>query len=385
MADLAYLIRKVLPFEVKGVSDRVLEFVGSTEIPDRDGEVIRADGWDLKNYRKNPVFMWAHRYDQPPIGKALKVKAEDGKLKFKIEFADQETYPFADTVYRLYKGGFMSATSVGFVPKEWEDGDDDKAPKRTYTKQELLELSAVPVPSNPDALVQARESGLITIKEFEAITKPETTQNYHRVPVPGEEGKHDGHKIRTIDISKEKGIKALYCVDCKKNITYLFDKDKWSMEEARQWVEEHAKEAQEIIDRDGPTPDEAEMIFAVDTRKRGMSQAEIRDELDYARALIEAYDLNEENQKLCTEIASEIIERLPGSDIPVSILESAVLSAKNKQNLKQAQALIQAVLDSAEPAQESIEGGNDFSPPSVEDIAEAVVGALKRQMGKTSY
>jgi len=101
------LIRKVVSCEVKEVSDRVLEFIGSTETVDRDGEVIRASGWDIKNFKKNPVFMWAHRYDQPPIGKAQKVWVDDNKLKFQIEFADRDIYEFADTIYKLYKGGFL--------------------------------------------------------------------------------------------------------------------------------------------------------------------------------------------------------------------------------------------------------------------------------------
>jgi len=70
---------------------------------------------------------------------------------------------------------------------------------------------------------------------------PETTQNYHRVPVSKESGKHSGHKIRTITISAEKGIKGLYCVNCKVVVTYLFDKDKWTMTEAKEWVKNHSK------------------------------------------------------------------------------------------------------------------------------------------------
>ncbi len=74
------------------------------------------------------------------------------------------------------------------------------------------------------------EGGIIAIgeKEVEAlnkikevITKPETTENYIRIPIS--EG-HDGHRIRTITISAEQGIKALYCGTCKVVKTYLFDR-----------------------------------------------------------------------------------------------------------------------------------------------------------------
>ena len=81
-----------------------------------------------------------------------------------------------------------------------------------------------------------------TEEDLEVVTKPETTDNYHRIPVS--EG-HSGHKIRTMTISAEKGIKALYCVDCKKIITYLFSTDSWSMAEAQAWVNDHKK----LLDR----------------------------------------------------------------------------------------------------------------------------------------
>jgi len=65
---------------------------------------------------------------------------------------------------------------------------------------------------------------------------PETTENYHRIPIS--DG-HGGHEIKTITVSEGEGIKALYCTDCKEIVTYLFDVDKWTMGEAQEWVEDH--------------------------------------------------------------------------------------------------------------------------------------------------
>jgi hypothetical protein len=71
----------------------------------------------------------------------------------------------------------MSATSVGFMShkSEWiesedEDGEGEKdnskpdlKPGKRFKKQELLELSAVPVPANPEALIQARAAGSVEL------------------------------------------------------------------------------------------------------------------------------------------------------------------------------------------------------------------------------
>ncbi len=162
---------KVFNFEIKQVGaeeDRVLRFVGSDETPDRDNDIIEVAGWKLDDYMKNPVFMWAHRYDEPPIGKAVNVMADMAtkKLLFDIKFATAEEYPFADTIYRLYKGGYLNATSVGFRGVKFKTRDDDSVLEkpewqrgRRYMEQNLLELSAVPVPCNPNALVEVRGKG----------------------------------------------------------------------------------------------------------------------------------------------------------------------------------------------------------------------------------
>jgi len=75
----------------------------------------------------------------------------------------------------------------------------------------------------------------------QTITKVEENAKVIRIPVAGEEGKHSGHKIRTIVVSAKQGIKALYCVDDKKIITYIFLKSKgWTLASAKKWVREHA-------------------------------------------------------------------------------------------------------------------------------------------------
>ncbi|MHC1624540.1 MAG: HK97 family phage prohead protease, partial [Methermicoccaceae archaeon] len=151
--------------EVKEVNEEERSLVGtaSTEVLDRDKEIIKTDGWELDNFRKNPVILLSHEYRQPPIGKALWVKKDKNGLKFKAQFAKTQV---AEEVFQLYKDGFMRAFSVGFIPKEWEEGnpEDEKGPRRIYTKQELLEISAVSVPSNPDALITAVNEGRIKTK-----------------------------------------------------------------------------------------------------------------------------------------------------------------------------------------------------------------------------
>ena len=87
-------ISEVFTTQVKELSEGMLEFIGSVEsTKDRDGEVIKASGWELDNYKKNPIVLWAHDYASPPVGKAISVKISKGQLIFQVKFADAETYP----------------------------------------------------------------------------------------------------------------------------------------------------------------------------------------------------------------------------------------------------------------------------------------------------
>ena len=127
-------------------------FVLSTDEVDRHGDVVSADGWLLEAYRENPVLLWAHDYRHPAIGRAASVWTEPHRLLAKMEFAPSA---FAQEVAALYAAGFQWGVSVGFRPVRWEERRDSRTGAcigLRYLEQELLEVSAVPVPANRSAL-----------------------------------------------------------------------------------------------------------------------------------------------------------------------------------------------------------------------------------------
>ena len=141
------------PGTAKAIGDRRIMFVMSDETPDRDGDVLKLDGWELENFLKNPVFPPMHSREKYPLGRWEKVWGEGGQLRGIVAFADESTHPEADLAYSLYKQGIMNAVSVRFAGIEYEPNDYGGV---TFTRQELLECSAVPVPGNANALVLAK-------------------------------------------------------------------------------------------------------------------------------------------------------------------------------------------------------------------------------------
>ena len=136
-------------------SSKAYLVVASTGDIDRHGDTVAPDGWRLDAYRANPVVLWAHDYRQPAIGRAPAVWQQDGALLASIEFAPTD---FARTVAGLYQQGYQRGVSVGFRPIRFEERRDARSGAFLgirFLEQELLEISAVPVPANRDALLRA--------------------------------------------------------------------------------------------------------------------------------------------------------------------------------------------------------------------------------------
>lgn len=150
--------QKVVSTELKAVDEgsRTITFVMSSEDVDRDGDIIRVDGWKLDAFRQNPVFLVFHDQRQFPIGRVEEIRGEGTQLLGTVRFAEKGTYEVADVAYELYRQGIMNAVSVGFRGLEWEPREDDDG--LIFTSQELFELSAVPVPANPAAVAVAQKS-----------------------------------------------------------------------------------------------------------------------------------------------------------------------------------------------------------------------------------
>lgn len=171
------LSEKLSWFNIKEIGeDWTFKVVASDETVDRAGEVIKVSWRDLVNFLKNPVIIANHIYRvENIIWKATSVFVENDKLVVEWVFATTE---LAQDVRKLYDGGFIKTVSVGFIPL-----DRDENNPRIITRAELLEVSFVPVPCNPNALSLWKEvvedliSKWLIIKEEEQSEEPKEEWN----------------------------------------------------------------------------------------------------------------------------------------------------------------------------------------------------------------
>lgn len=144
-------------------SEGVYRFKITTSALDRYNDIVQPNGVILDNYKGNPVVLFNHNsYSELPIGRNLDIYAEGDGLVGITQIHSLTS--LAADVLKLLKGGFLKATSIGFIPLGWFDrtpNDDEKLypswfgeTVREYTKWELLEYSIVNIPANPTALIQ---------------------------------------------------------------------------------------------------------------------------------------------------------------------------------------------------------------------------------------
>lgn len=129
-----------------------LDFVISDGSLDRHGTRINPKGWDLRNFKKNPIALFGHD-SRFPIGTWSNIRTEGDRLVATLVLAARGTSDRLDEIISLVEQGVLRAVSVGFnVIKFGTAGKDEY----DYLEQELLETSVVSVGSNTNALAKAR-------------------------------------------------------------------------------------------------------------------------------------------------------------------------------------------------------------------------------------
>lgn len=170
---------KNLNWQVKVLDEanRIIQMTGSTEDFDRVGDRMLMSGVMLDNYLKNPVILANHDYgssEKPTcIARSLETRVQGKQLIFKIQFAETDN---AKDWFYLYANKFMNASSIGFNPIKYEPNDQGGY---DYTMWELLELSLVAVPCNPNAIQNAYRGGRISKNMYDFINqdKPKEVEN----------------------------------------------------------------------------------------------------------------------------------------------------------------------------------------------------------------
>lgn len=116
---------------------------------------VKGCQWD--DYFKSPVVLAFHD-DEKVIARCLWLKIEDAGIIAKFEFRNSE---LAQDIFSLYKGGFLTSWSIGFLPVTYSWEEENGVEVLHIQKWILLEVSAVSVAMDANAITLAINQGLV--------------------------------------------------------------------------------------------------------------------------------------------------------------------------------------------------------------------------------
>jgi hypothetical protein len=201
------IFRRTIHPEIRVIDAKagLAEYVASDETVDSYREVIRANGWRFDLFAKNAPFVDSHQYDSLDrlLGQVVDFKVEGKRLVETVQWAiDVPENRLAQIGWRMTEAGYLKAVSVGFRPVRAVsrfDADNaawlgqllelglsaDTSVRTIYTEQQQLELSAVIIGANPNALARAHKADAISEADLEFLDQ-QTTSTARDADDPGD-------------------------------------------------------------------------------------------------------------------------------------------------------------------------------------------------------
>ena len=189
--------------------------VASTPDEDRYGDVVAAS-WDLDKFKANPVIVWGHDYQTPPVGRAVSVSVEGDTLVADIKWDTSPENDLGRLVASQFKRGYLNSVSVGFQPgkstpraKLDEDHPAKGANGYLYENNQLMEISAVVIPANPQALARrAVQADLGVARHIVQVVEDDDTWTVTFEKHPEPEAEDDMEESETEETETETETEA---------------------------------------------------------------------------------------------------------------------------------------------------------------------------------
>jgi len=184
--DIMKTLRRTIHPEIRVIDSKagLVEYIASDETLDSYREVIKADGWRFDNFKKNAPFVDSHDYGsiEKLLGKVVDFKVSGKRLIETVQWAkDVESNVLAQRGWAMTEAGFLKAVSVGFWPvrqvSRWDtdpygynqavadlglkDSADEAKPRTIFLEQQQIELSAVIIGANPNAIARSYKAGIL--------------------------------------------------------------------------------------------------------------------------------------------------------------------------------------------------------------------------------
>lgn len=148
---------------------RSVRMLASSEAIDSYGDIVEQD-FIFDRYVKNPVVLYGHNRvgvfgagGAPewtlPIGYSTDFGVGPDGLETTMHFVSKKANPLAELVWQGFLEQSIRASSIGFYPHEVDEEQNEETGETVFRlrKNELFEISVVPIGANPDAVALAAQ------------------------------------------------------------------------------------------------------------------------------------------------------------------------------------------------------------------------------------
>jgi HK97 family phage prohead protease len=187
--DRAYSILNVKSFDD---DERIISGIATTPTTDRVGDVVNPLG---AKFALPIPFLWQHRHDEPVGHVEFAEAGADGiPFRARIEKLDEPgtLKDRLDEAWQSLKLKLVRFVSIGFNPLEYAfiEGGGIR-----YDSWEWLELSAVTIPAQPDAVITAVKKFDAQLRAAEGVPPPE-------IPTPPADVAAIGKSVRVVRLDE---------------------------------------------------------------------------------------------------------------------------------------------------------------------------------------
>jgi HK97 family phage prohead protease len=153
--------------------ERIIEGIASTPTPDRMGDIVNPMG---AKFSLPLPLLWQHNHDEP-IGHVIEASPNEKGIPFKAKIAQTEEpgklKDLLDFAWQSIKMKLVAAVSIGFRPLEYAFIDNGGI---RFDEWDWFELSAVTIPAQADATINAVKSIDAGLRKAAGVPEPEIPQ-----------------------------------------------------------------------------------------------------------------------------------------------------------------------------------------------------------------
>jgi len=146
--------------EISGYASRM--YKNGSLVIDADQENVNTFGFDLKRLANGTMPILFNHSQEKPVGKVLEATYDAEGLLIKAKIYKYKDDPLTNFVYNSVKNSVITAFSVGMLVKDFAIVEQDGDEYLQLSQSEVIEVSLVAVPSNPEALFRIANIKSIT-------------------------------------------------------------------------------------------------------------------------------------------------------------------------------------------------------------------------------